>query len=214
MGETIDSFKNHIPHDIRKENIGLDKFLGVLDGMLKVRKDELFTYTRTFLYPLVSDIRTMRRFVDEWGAEYTESSTKLCLDCLYRKYFEIYSSKGTVIGLEKLLSCLFWVDVEPTVTVTDYIMGKPLILFNDNKAYDWLPNAEDLAGELLASAGDEAYVPTLLDDTWLQQRATINIGVDINYIPSLDFVEFIKSVVVLYLPMVSRDFLIININTF
>lgn len=212
MEGALSKFGGHIPDSIKENNKPLEKLLGVLDGMLKLRKDELFNYTRNFLYPLVSDIRIMRRYVDEWRAEYTEESSKQCLDCLYRNYFEIYSRKGTKIGLIKLLKCLFWVDGEPEVIIESYTPGKPLILFDDDKPYDWLPSGQDIANEVLAPAGEELWSPTLLDDTWIHQQAILNITIDIGYTPSVEFLDFIKSVIVLYLPMVSRDFVIINLN--
>lgn len=210
--ETLNSFGKHIPDEIRKNNNNLNKLLKVLDGMLKVRKDELFNYTRNFLYPLVSDIRIMRRYVDEWRAEYTEESNRLCLDCLYRKYFDIYSRKGTEQGLIYLLTCLFWVDDEPTITIDEYVGGKPLILFDDDAPYDVLPNGQDIANEVLATAGNEVWCPTLLDDTWVHCYTSITITIDIPYTPTPEFIEFIKSVIVLYLPMVSPDFTVINLN--
>ena len=212
METALSKIGGHIPDSIRNNNKNLEKLLLVLDGMMKLKKDGLFNYTRNFLYPLVSDIRIMRRYVDEWKAEYTEQSSKYCLDCLYRNYFEIYSRKGTKEGLVKLLKCLFWVDGEPDVIIEDYIPGKPLILFDDDKAYDWLPEAQDIANEILAPAGEELWCPTLLDDTWLHQKAIVNITVIVGYTPSAEFIDFIKSVIVLYLPMVSRNFVIINLN--
>jgi len=212
MEEAVSKLRGHIPDDIMQENINLDKFLKIFDGLMKVKKDNVFYYIRNFMYPLVHDIRIMRRYVDEWKAEYTEQSTRFCIDCLYRNYFEIYSRKGTKIGLKKLLTCLFWVDEEPDITIDTYVMGKPLILFDDDRAYDWLPEDTDIAGEILSPAGSEIWCPTLLDDTWDYCMATLTITIDINYTPTPEFLEFIKSVIVLYLPMISPNFIVINLN--
>ena len=212
LEENLNNFSGHIPDSIIKDNPNLIKFLKVLDGMNKTRKDEIENFTRSFMFPLVSDIRTMRRYVDGWKAEYTEQSTKICLDCLYRSFFDIYSRKGTRLGLEKLLRCLFWVTEEPVITIAEYTIGKPLILFDDDRPYDWLPEGQDIANEVLASVGEEIWCPTLLDDTWADTKTTITITVDINYVPSATFLAFIRSVIVLYLPMVSRDFIIINLD--
>lgn len=167
MEGALKNFSGHIPDSIRKDNKPLEKLLVILDGMLKVREDELFNYTRNFLYPLVHDIKVMRRYVDDWNAEYTEKSPKICIDCLYRNYYEIYSRKGTKLGLYNLLKCLFWFDKndEPDIVINEYAIGKPLILFNDNKPYDWLPSGLDIANEVLANTGEEQWCPTLLDDT-------------------------------------------------
>ena len=212
MANSLTTFSGHIPDDILKENKNLEKLLGVLDGMLKLRKDELFNYTNVFLYPLVSDIRTMRRYVDEWKAEYTEESSVMCLDCLYRNYSNIYSKKGTYEGLTQFLKCLFWVDAEPTITIDGYTKGKPLILFDDNKPYDVLPNGDDIANEVLANPGEELWCPMLLDDTWAYQKDSLNITISLGYTPTEEFILFIKSVIILYIPMVSKDFVTINLN--
>lgn len=212
MSETINTFEKHIPNSIVSNNKNLEKLLKVLNGMLHIRKEQVFVYTRSFLYPLVSDMKIMRRYIDEWKAEYTEESSRFCIDCLYRNYFYIYSRKGTYDGLIKLLTCLMLVDEEPFVTIEGYRVGKPLILFDDNKPFDWLPEGQDLANELSAVSGEEVWCPMLLDDTWLHQYATLDITVDINYTPTPEFMEFLRSVIVLYLPMISRNFINININ--
>jgi len=213
MEGALKSFRGHVPDSIKTNNPYLDKLLSVLDGMLKVREDELFSYTRSFLHPLVSDVKIMRRYIDEWNAEYTSDSTRLCLDCLYRKYHDIYSRKGTIQGLENLLYCLILVDsANVAVSVLNYTAGKPLILFNDNKAYDWLPTDVEIAAEILAAPGEEQWCPTLLDDTWLHQKAVLTILLSLNGGSlTAEYIEFLKSVIVLYLPMISRDFVIINI---
>lgn len=212
MAEGLELIEGHIPPDILNNNPNLAKYAPIINGLLKLRKDEIDKYTRSFLFPLVDDIRIMRRFVDEWKAEYTEQSTRICIDCLYRNYYDIYSRKGTRIGLIKLLTCLFWQDEQPTVTVDSYVMGKPLILFDDDRAYDWLPEGQDIANETEALPGEEVWCPTLLDTTWLDCKVTIDITVTLNYTPTPEFLEFIRGVIVLYLPMVSRDFVIINLN--
>ena len=138
--QNLGTFRSHVPEGILADNHNLEKFLGVFEGMLKIRKDELDNYVRRFYYPAVSDIRIMRRYVDEWDAEYLETSTRLCVDCLYRNYSYIYSRKGTVSGIKKLLQCLFYVDVLPEITIDSYTTGKPLILSDDRIFVDWLPN--------------------------------------------------------------------------
>lgn len=212
MSDILSKFEGHIPDSIRQDNKPLEKFLLILEGMLKLRKDEIFKYIRTFMYPLVSDMRSMRRYVDEWGAEYTENSSKECLDCLYQNYFEIYSRKGTELGLIKLLECLFWVEGNHNITINSYVRGKPLILFDEARPYDWLPSGQDIANEVLAPVGEEVWCPTLLDDTWLYQKATLDVLIDIDYTPTTEYLDFIKSVILLYLPMISKDFIIINLN--
>lgn len=209
----MNTLTNHIPDEILKENVPLKKFLGVLEEMLKVEKSEIRNYVANYMYPLVYDIRIMRRYVDEWRAEYTEQSSRICLDCLYRNYFEIYSRKGTYIGLQKLLRCLFAVDTYPEITIEEYNMGKPLILFDDVRPYDWLPEGQDLANELNAPAGEEIWCPTLLDDTWSHTIATLTITVSgLGYTPTAEFLQFINSVIVLYLPMVSSELVSIDLN--
>ena len=211
--QNLGTFNSHVPDGITADNHNLNKFLGVFDAMLKIRKDELDNYVRRFYYPAVSDIRLMRRYVDEWDAEYLETSTRLCVDCLYRNYSYIYSRKGTISGIKKLLQCLFYVDVLPVVTIDSYTTGKPLILSDDRLFVDWLPNGADIQAEVGATAGEEVWCPTLLGDTWLNSYTVIGITVTVNYTPTKEFIKFIKSVLYLYLPMVNPDILEINITT-
>lgn len=204
---------DHIPDSLISENPNLQKFVEVLQGMLNIEQKEVKNYVHNFLYPLVYDIRIMRRYVDEWKAEYTEQSSRICLDCLYRNYFEIYSRKGTSIGLQKLLQCLFSVDSYPEVEIELYQMGKPLILFDDIRPYDWLPEGQDIANETEATAGNEMWCPTLLDTTWQDSMATLTINVSgLGYTPTPEFLVFIDAVIVLYLPMISRNFINIQLN--
>jgi len=204
---------NHIPDNILLENVPLKKFVGVLEGMLEIEQSEIKNYVRNYLYPLVYDIRVMRRYVDEWKAEYTEQSSRICLDCLYRNYFEIYSRKGTAIGLQKLLQCLFSVDAYPEVIVESYQMGKPLILFDEQRPFDWLPEGQDVASEIQATVGNEVWCPTLLDTTWQDSMALLKVDVTgLGYTPTTEFLVFINSIIVLYLPMVSRNFVNIQLN--
>ena len=204
---------NHIPDNILSENPNLQKFGGVLQGMLDIEQSEIKNYVRNFLYPLVYDIRVMRRYVDEWKAEYTEQSSRICLDCLYRNYFDIYSRKGTSIGLQNLLRCLFAVDSYPEVAIELYQMGKPLILFDDIRPYDWLPEGQDIASEIQAPVGQEVWCPTLLDTTWQDSMATLTINVTgLGYTPTPEFLVFIDAVIVLYLPMVRRNLVNIQLN--
>lgn len=211
--QNLGTFNSHVPDGITADNHNLNKFLGVFDEMLKIRKDELDNYVRRFYYPAVSDIRLMRRYVDEWDAEYLETSTRLCVDCLYRNYSYIYSRKGTISGIKKLLQCLFYVDVLPVITIDSYTTGKPLILSDDRLFVDWLPNGADIQAEVGATAGEEVWCPTLLGDTWLNSYTVIGITVTVNYTPTEEFIKFIKSVLYLYLPMVNPDILEINITT-
>ena len=213
MEYNLDNFHAQTPPDILKNNNEVQKFLDVFNGMLEIRKESLDNYVRRFFYPVVSDIRLMRRYVDEWNAEYLETSSRLCIDCLYRNYSYIYSRKGTISGVKKLLQCLFYVDVLPIITIDEYTGGKPLILSDDYLFVDWLPEGQDIADEVNALSGQEIWCPTLLADTWLHSYTTVTITVQVNYTPSPQFLDFIKSVLVLYLPMVNPDILTININT-
>jgi len=210
----LKTFSGHIPDPILEGNSELTKLIGVLDGMLKVREEELYKYNTSYLFPLLSDINTMRRYVDRWGAEYTEQSSRLCIDCLYKKYYDIYSRKGTSQGLELLLQCLFWNNggAEPIVGIISYIGGKPLILSDDNVIIDYLPNGEDISNEVDAVVGEEVWNPTLLGDTWLNQYDTVDLTVDIDYIPSSEFLAFINSVIYLYLPMHNANFSTVNLT--
>ena len=204
---------NHIPDNILSENPNLQKFVGVLQGMLDIEQSEIKNYVRNFLYPLVYDIRVMRRYVDEWKAEYTEQSSRICLDCLYRNYFDIYSRKGTSIGLQNLLRCLFAVDSYPEVAIELYQMGKPLILFDDIRPYDWLPEGQDITNEIQAPVGQEVWCRTLLDTTLQDSMATLTINVTgLGYTPTPEFLVFIDAVIVLYLPMVRRNLVNIQLN--
>jgi hypothetical protein len=155
----------------------------------------------------------MRRYVDEWNAEYLETSSRLCIDCLYRNYHYIYSRKGTISGIKRLLKCLFYVDFEPTVEVISYHTGKPLILSDDFLFVDWLPEGQDIENEIGATAGEELWCPTLLDETWLDTYTTFEVTIGLNYVPTEEFLAFIRAVLALYLPMVNPDILTININT-
>lgn len=214
MQYQLNSFRDHTPPDILHENQEVKKFLDIFDGMLNTRREELDNFVRRFYYPAVSDIRLMRRFVDEWDAEYLDTSSKLCIDCLYRNYHYIYSSKGTARGIKRLLECLFYDDVRPIVTLDSFEGGKPLILSDDSIFVDHLPNGEDLADEVDADPGEELWVPTLLGGTWLHHYTKVTITVGVNYVPTPEFLEFIKSVLTLYLPMVNPDILSITINTY
>lgn len=210
---TMNSFHNQVPEAILAGNKPLEKFLGVFEGMLKIRKDELDTYVRNFYYPAVADIRIMRRYVDEWNAEYLETSSRLCIDCLYRNYHYIYSRKGTISGIKRLLKCLFYVDFIPEITVISYQTGKPLILSDDFLFVDWLPEGQDISNEIDADLGDELWCPTLLDNTWLDTYTVFTVTIGLNYVPTAEFLDFIRAVLALYLPMVNPDILTININT-
>lgn len=212
MGGTIDKFSDHIPEEVIKNNPNLAKLLEVLEGMNQARRRQLDVYTRRFLYPLVFDIGLLRRYVDEWNAEYTSRSTNKCLDCLYRNYNAIYSAKGTEKGLIQLLKCLMWVVDEPIIEITGYIGWKPLILFDDNSAYDVLPEGQDIADERLAELGEEIWCPKLLDTTWLHQRTVITIDITAGYVPNEDFLIFIRSVIILYLPMANPDLTDVELN--
>ena len=204
---------NHIPDAILEENKPLQKFVAVLQGMEDIEDGEIRNYVNNFLYPLVYDIRVLRRYVDEWKAEYTEESTRICLDCLYRNYYDIYSKKGTAKALQKLLQCLFAVDVIPEVTINNYTIGKPLILSDNNKIYDFLPEGQEVANEYEALAGEEIWCPTLLDDNWDDNMATLEVTIEnLNYTPTPEFMVFINSVIVLYLPMVSKNFVNTQLN--
>lgn len=212
--EKLNTYHGHTPPDILKNNPDVSSFLDVFNGMLNIRRNELDNYVRRFFYPAVSDIRLMRRYVDEWDAEYLDTSTKLCIDCLYRNYNTIYSSKGTALGIKTLLKCLFYVDEIPVVTIDEFQGGKPLILSDYFLFVDWLPEGQDIANEILPDEENKLYCPTLLDDTWLHSYTNVVITVGVNYVPTAEFIEFIKSVLVLYLPMVNPEILNITINTY
>lgn len=204
----ISKFSGHIPDAILNNNKPLEKLLMVLDGMLKIRENELFDYNRRFLYPLVSDIKLRRRYVDEWNAEYLETTSEACLECLYINYYNIYGKKGTKDGIKQLLKCLLWITVEPEITVTEFIAGKPLILSDDDRPnIDFLPNGEDIANEILGNP--IVWCPTLLGDTWEHTYAQISITVNAGYVPTQDYIDFLKSVIVKYIPMVRK---LVNIN--
>ena len=205
----LNNFKAHVPPAILDDNENLDAFLDVLNGMLKVREEELEVYAKSFYYPAVSRIQTVRRYIDEYGGEYTDAMSINCLDKLYRSYNDIYSKKGTKSGAELLLDRLFCVP-DGTTTINFFSKGKPLILFDDYRYKDQLPNGEDLAAELLAPIGEETYVRTLLDDTWAHSTDVTEISVPNLGSYSVEFLDFIKRTLVLYLPMVSKKNLIIE----
>jgi len=212
MSGKLNSFLAHVPEGIQKDNHTVLNFLEVFDGLLKIRAEELDNYTRSFYFPAVSDIRIMRRYVDEWDAEYLETSSRLCIDCLYRNYHYIYSRKGTVSGVKRLLTCLFYDTQVPVVSGISFSGGKPLILSDDTLFVDWLPEGADIQAELGAVVGSKVWCPTLLDNTWLDSYTTFSVTIALNYIPTPKFIEFVKSVLVLYLPMVNTDILTIDIN--
>lgn len=201
---------DHIPDDILLNNKPLEKILVVLEGLLRIEEQELEKYSRRFLYPLITDMKLRRRYVDEWRAEYLDSSNEVCLECLYINYSTIYREKGTFNGLKTLLTCLLWINVKPEITLDEYTRGKPLILFDDMRNNrDWLPEGEDLANALLGNPVQ--WCPTLLDDTWEHTYATITITVTAGYVPNADYIAFMKSVIKLYIPML-KDLVTINLN--
>lgn len=207
-------FDGHIPPNILKENHNLNRFVEVLNGMLEIREECLDDYVRSFFFPVVSDLKIMRRYVDEWGAEYTESSTRFCIDCLYRNYHKIYSGKGTINGLKTLLGCLFYINKKPTIEVISSTSGKPLILTDENIFIDHLPSGEDLAKELNSVRGEEDWCPTLLGDSWEHHYSRLYLRVGVNYTPSTEFLNFIVDVLYKYIPMANKDFTKVNIETY
>lgn len=205
MNTNLKTFDGHIPDGILNENVELKKLLAVLNGMQSIREDEIFNYIRSFLQPLVSDIQLAKKYVGEWKAEYPQEVSLKCLDCLYRNYYKIYSGKGTIRSLEALLKCLLWINVEPTVVLSEYTTGKPLILFSDTKPLDWLPNDEDIEAEVGVPFGTEKWCPTLLGGTWSHHYNTVVITITCGYTPTSDFIQFLKDTIKLYIPM-SKNF--------
>lgn len=206
----INNFGSHIPEATLIGNDELNRLVNIFDGMLKVEENELDTYMRTFIYPAVTDIRMMRRYVDEWSAEYTDKSTKFCIDCLYSNYYNIYSKKGTFDGLKQLLKCLC--ETNNQVIIDSFKMWKPLILSDDDRVYDWLPEGQDIANEVTVPVGSEIWCPTLLDDTWDDSKEELIITIDVDYTPSIDFIRFLKELIPKYVPMVSEGFINITLN--
>jgi hypothetical protein len=200
----LNDFKTHVPEDLLTDNPNLNAFLDVLNGMLTIRESELAVYAKSFYFPAVTRIQTVRRYIDEYGGEYTDGMSIQCLEKLYNSYNDIYSRKGTKKGVEILLDRLFCV-ADGTITVNFFEKGKPLILFDDYRYKDQLPNGEDLAGELEAAAGEETYVRTLLDDTWLHSRDSFEVTVPNVGTYSDTFLDFVRGVLYLYLPMVNPN---------
>lgn len=206
----MEKFEDHIPEDILLNNNPLKKLLKVLEGMMKIREDEMVNYTRRFLYPLVTDMKLRRRYIDEWRAEYLYTSSDVCLECLYVNYATIYREKGTENSLKTLLMCLLWIGIKPEVTITEFKFGKPLILSDDfRNNRDWLPEGQDIFNEL--EANPTIWCPTLLDDTWEHTYAVITIDISAGYTPTADYIDFLKSVIKLYIPML-KDLVKINLN--
>lgn len=211
MNTLLKTFDGHIPDSILEENIELRNLLQVLNGMQSIREDEIFNYIRSFVQPLVSDLNIAKKYVDEWKAEYTQNSSLKCIDCLYRNFYTIYSGKGTFLSLSTLIKCLLWVEIEPQVTITDYVKGKPLILFSDKILDDWLPDDSDIWNEVGVTDEDKIWCPTLLGDSWEPTYTTVNIDITCGYVPTDDFITFLKETILLYLPML-RGYTNLNLN--
>ena len=98
MATTLGLPSQHVPPDSYSANENLIKFMLIIDDMQKLRRAEIENYKRALFYPLATDIKTIRRFVDEFGADYTTDSSLLCLDCLYKNFSYIFLQKGTEKG--------------------------------------------------------------------------------------------------------------------
>lgn len=204
----LNNFKEHVPDTLLLDNENLDKFLDVLNGMLSVREDELEVYAKSFYYPAVTRLQTVQRYISDYAGEYPENMSIQCLDALYNSYYDIYSRKGTEAGLLILLDRLFCL-ADGTTTLTSFEKGKPLILSDSARYRDFLPNGQDLANEL-EPTGAVSYAPTLLGDTWSDSYNYVTIGVPNVGSYTVDFLDFIRGVLLNYLPMVSVTSVVIN----
>lgn len=214
MEYELNNFTSQVPPNTLQNN-NLKMFLQVLDGMLRVREDELENYMRSFYYPATKNEATSKRYLDEWGAEYIVVDNIKNLDCLYNNYQYIYYGKGTYFALKTMLKCLFKVDDTTEVTIGDLNLGKPIILTDDFQFVDWLPSGQDIANEVVNVGINKIWCPTLLGGSWLPHHSSLTITVtntqSVEY--SSEFLKYIKQIIINYLPMANSDFLDITINT-
>lgn len=215
MEYELNSFAKHIPPEtLSNNNDNLKMFVELLDGMLRIREDELESYMRSFYYPANTSGNLIKRYLDEWGAEYLVVENIKNLDCLYQNYQYIYYGKGTYFALKTMLKCLFKVDETTEVTISDLVLGKPIILTDDYQFLDWLPSGQDIANEVVNTGSDKVWCPTLLGGSWLPHHSTLTITVTNTQIVgySDEFLKYIKQIIINYLPMANSDFIDITIN--
>lgn len=195
----LNSFKAHVPSGIVANSPEVDKFLDLLDAILDIKRDAIDEFKRSFLYSLVSTDSLRKKYLDEWGAEYHESSNSYCLDCLYKNKDIIYSRKGTEIGLKALLKCLCISDAVPEVTITKFTRGNELILSDESIIIDYIPDMDDI----LEDYDSVSECPTILGDTFMYLDDILEISIGLDYEPTQEFISFIENVIPNYLPMVN-----------
>lgn len=211
MAQGLNNIERHIPDEI-KSHKPVEKMLKVLQGMVDYKQEALDEYAESFLYPMVYQIEQLRRWVDNFGGEYLESTPRPALDCLIRHSAFIFASKGTLIGLQTLLLCLVedGICIGASVAINSFELWKPLILFDDDRPYDVLPEGVDLEGELITLP--PLYAPTLLDDTWEDTKSHLTMTINTCAELQKSYRIFLHSILHLYVPMIARDNLVFNIT--
>ena len=48
--------------------------------------------------------------------------------------------------------------------------------------------------------------PTLLEGSWLPHKTVMEVSIDVDYTPKTEFLKFVKSIIINYVPMLSPDF--------
>ena len=211
MQTALSPISGHVPPKVRDKNFLVRRLLDVLDAMQVQREDGMEYYRRSFMPHFAQEMKIMRWWVDNFGGEYTSETTLEALDCFYWNAYYIYSRKGTKEGLERLLSCLIKTpEYNTSMEVTEFVIGKPLILFDSWRPNDTLPNGQDIADEEVNSP--PKYVPTLLGGSWEEHKNYIELSFDLSsnsLTPS--YQEFLEQVLRKYCPAIGEFNLIIDI---
>ena len=190
----LDILYNHVPPDIMDRNIYVKRLFNLLDQLVAFRKGQMEIFEDSFEPLLDEKLRELRLFVDEFGGEYLNTTPKKCLECLYFNKYKIFSSKGTVVGLTQLLTCL---TLSPNVVVT-YSLPLPLINLTTLDS-GVLPEGLDIKNELSGLYTPPGYVPTLLDGSWSDYYTSIIIDITTPYDTSAGFKDFLLRIVPFYL---------------
>lgn len=170
----LGKFTTHIPPQILESNPYALRMATMLDEMVAIREQEIARYEERFHPSLIYDIKTLRKYIDDFKGEYLLTTSRASLECLYFHKYDIFSQKGTAKGLERLLKCLAGAE---DVTVT-YLLPPPLISFStlDDSV---LPNGQDIFDELdgATAFNPPKWVATLLGDSWLPYYGAMTVDI-------------------------------------
>ena len=210
MATTLSNISGHVPVQVKDRNYLVKNFLALFDAMHEEELNNLDYFRRSFLPQLAQELRVMRWWVDTFAGEYNSETTLEALDCFYWNSYYIYSRKGTKNGLERLLNCLVKTSEYATdVEVSEFVCGKPLILFDLWRPFDQLPNGVDLAAEL--DSLEPKYVPTILGGSWEEHKHNVTITFDLDGNTLSDsYEDFLKEVMRKYCPAIGEHNLIIE----